>query len=162
MANSELQVRRAVESDLATIQALNKELYDYENARGFYDDSYDLAWTYSEAGTRYFAGLLKADENNSVAFVAFKDDHAIGYLAASLSNPTYRSQKPIAEIDNMFVIQNHRSAGVGSALVNEFMGWAKAVGALRAKVGAFSENSATAFYRKCGFHDHEIVFEKKL
>lgn len=156
-----MEIRRAVEGDREVLQVLNEGLYEYENRLGFYQDLYGLDWTRSQAGAEYFASLL-GSRDDRVAFVAEEQGRAVGYLAASLSSPIYRSKTPIAEIDNMFVLEASRRSGVGASLVEAFVTWARGVGAQRVKVAAFSDNEAVAFYRGCGFGDHEIVLEAPL
>lgn len=155
-------VRTGVPDDLAEVQRLNAALYEFENGRGFYQDSYDLTWTHGASGTAYFRGLLDPQEGG-VAFVAESGGRAVGYLAGSARSYVYRSANPIAEIENMFVEDAWRGRGLGTALVGAFRAWAHEQGVCRLKVGAFAGNaSALGFYRSCGFTDMETFLERPV
>jgi GNAT superfamily N-acetyltransferase len=158
---ADVTIRRAIPADMAEMQRLNKALYTYENSHRLYEDSFDLEWTYSEAGNKYFRELL-SDVPNSTAFVAESDGKVIGYLAAGYREIIYRAGSPVAEIENMCVEEGSRRSGVGRALVETFKQWAEARGAKRLRVTAFAGNAiAISFYRKCGFHDFELTLEQE-
>jgi GNAT superfamily N-acetyltransferase len=155
-------IRRGNSTDLATVQHLNKELFEFEHRQGFYpDDSFNLNWPYEE-GTKYFEECLSPSPGSAV-FIAEAQGKAVGYLCAASSSRAWRSVNPIAELENMYVDESYRRQGVGSLLVESFKEWAKDNGAARIRVGAFSKNvRALGFYHKCGFRDLEIHLEQSL
>lgn len=154
----EMSIRRATLEDISTIIEMNGRLYSYENARGFYQGSYDLNWTYSDDGIRVFQQIL-GDKPENVAFIA-ELNNAIGFLVGSYRDYTYREPNRIAEIDIMFVEEDYRRQGVGSALVDAFKQWAHDHHAARLRVGAFAGNTVAAgFYQKCGFSPFDTIFE---
>lgn len=51
-------IRKATIDDLEAILKLNKALFDYETA---FNKEYNLGWTYSEKGKKYFSDRIKHD-----------------------------------------------------------------------------------------------------
>ena len=156
-------IRRGALADLPDVQRLNQELFQHEHDAQFYDDeSYNLNWPYEEGGIKYFTECL--GENPTAAlFLAVDEGRAVGYLAASFYNRTYRSHNPVGYLDNMYVDPEHRSAGVGTALIDAFKTWAKDNQVLIVRVSAMARNHrAQSFYRKNGFTDREVTLEQSI
>lgn len=145
-------LRLAREDELKVVQDLNHKLFVHDN-KHFND--LNLRWPYEEEGSDYFKN--KINGTKGVCFVAEVDGQAVGYLAGRIfdAGGAYLSKR--AELDNMFVEEEHRSTGVGSALVNKFKEWCKDKGIEKMFVSAFSPNTrALAFYRKNDFSDYSI------
>lgn len=174
---SDITIRPAIPADLAAIQRLNTDLFAYEHDHGFYvDDSFDLDWPLSPAGTAYFTEFLSPDNPSRVAFIAEQTAELtaevpattpaarpIGYLAAAYYDRPYRRPHRIAHLENIFVEADLRRQGVGARLVSAFKAWARESQAARLRVEAFAPNHpALAFYRRQGFSDLEIVLEQSL
>lgn len=162
---SGLAIRRGAPSDMAAVQRLNYALFEYENSLGLYADSFNLDWTYGEAGAKYFQDRL-GEMTPGVVLVAethtSENPEVVGYLAANISRPAYRSQT-IGEIENMFIVEPYRSHGAGTQLVDAFKDWARQNGATRLRVGSFAGNhDALEFYRHRGFTDFELWLEQSL
>lgn len=80
----------------------------------------------------------------------------IGYCVSSVS------AEHTGEIESLFVDQEFRSAGIGTALVTRGLKWMDSLGALRKRVSVGDGNeSAWAFYRKFGFYPRMTVLEQK-
>lgn len=76
--------------------------------------------------------------------VACVDDTLIGYLDGVITGP--------ARLDQLYVCEDWREAGVGAALVGTFLKIAKYAGMRKCTVYALSANSkARTFYHKHGF-----------
>ena len=156
-------IRRAKPEDLPELQRLNRALFDYEHERGFYqDESYRLNWAYEDAGRAAIEGCL-GDIQDKVALIAESGGHAVGYLIGSYTSKSYRTQNPIAELDNIFIEPSSRRSGVGARLFEAFKEWARSSGVKRLKVATFVGNhEAQNFYRKNGFKESEVVLEQPL
>ena len=114
-----LVIRNAKPEEVEIIQNLNNQLINYEMEQGF--DSYVKDWALSEVSKEYFLHLIK----NELVIVAELDGHIVGYLAGSIYKDESFSyyEGLTAELNNMFVLDGYRSYGIGSKLVNSFMGW---------------------------------------
>ncbi|MBD3253115.1 GNAT family N-acetyltransferase [Candidatus Pacearchaeota archaeon] len=151
----DIKIRKAVEDDVKIILEFNQELFDYEYEN--FDKTLDCQWPPNNKN--YFKNSINKD--NSVALVAVDGKKVVGYLVGCLAeSEDYRKISKIAEIDNMFVISEYRNKGVGSFLCEEFFNWVRSKGIRRAKVIVSAKNeSAIAFYKKCGFSDYNYIFE---
>jgi GNAT superfamily N-acetyltransferase len=88
-------------------------------------------------------------DDRSAALVATDDGRVVGYvLGGCLPMPLYGGQ--LAMLQELYVDESHRRAGVARALVEAFTAWADERGA--AIVGlATSRHAARAFYESQGF-----------
>jgi len=151
----EISITKGDISNLAEIQKLNQLLFIKEQKE--YDQKYDTNWPFSEAGIRYYTKELTSKDR--VIFIA-RDNKgkAIGYLAASSKNPSgYINNMKVAELDNTLILDEYRSKGIGSRLVNELKKWAKEIDAQRITVLASYENKkGINFYKKQGFKEKSL------
>ncbi len=150
-------VRRAVRTDVPRIKQLNQMLF--ENDRQ-YDETYNMDWP-NENPDYYLQRVVGSD---GAAFAADAGGRLVGYCIGHLERiPSFRMIRTRAELENIFVEEDFRSSGVGTALVSAFIEWARAHGADVASVTASAQNTrAVAFYRKSGFKDYETTLEMPL
>jgi ribosomal protein S18 acetylase RimI-like enzyme len=88
--------------------------------------------------------------------VAEDDETVIGLITASI-RPTLWHPGPVALIDELVVDQTAQRQGVGKALIDAVVSWARKRGASEIEVSSEADNAAAqAFYRAHGF-DHESV-----
>ncbi len=153
----DIQIRKAQIEDVNEIISLNQQLFDYDSK---FDNTLDKTWP--QKNKDYFEKSITDD--NFLAFVAVADDKIMGYLIGSITKAEdYRNIKDIAELENMFILSNHRKKGIGTLLVNKFVDWAKEKGMKRIKVFASADNQlAINFYKKNYFKDYGITLEKEL
>lgn len=150
-------IKRANIENLEDIQKLNNHLFEleYEN----FDPSLKVGWPFEKEGTEYFSDML----NNEVVFIAIVDDMMVGYLAGSINVESSYVTKSLAELDNMFILEEYRKYGIGTKLINEFKSHCTKIGIQEMKVTASAKNSnAISFYRKNGFDDYEITLKTSL
>ncbi len=153
-----MSIRKASTIDLSAIQALNLNLFRFEQQ---FTDSYSLNWTLSGAGTQYF--IKRIHGKTGIVYVAETDGVLTGYVCGYTYIYKARKKPHMAEIENVYVEEQYRKQGIGTALINAFIGEAKLRGAKTVKLSALIKNtSAQSFYQKHGFDKHEFVFEKEL
>jgi GNAT superfamily N-acetyltransferase len=159
----DITIRPGQPNDLAELQRLNSALFIYEHEQGHYKDSYNLNWPYEDAGIKFFTGCL-GESPDHTAFIAEANGRIIGYLAGSFAVKAYRSlHNPFGELDNMFVEEAFRHAGVGARLFDAFKAWLIQNQVDRVSVAAFSRNAqALNFYRTLGCIDSAIILEMPL
>lgn len=152
-----ITIRQANTSEVSDLQSLNNEVF-INNAK--YDDDLDLNWAQSKKGQKYFTELL--NDQNSLCIIAEDVDRKVGYLAAGPKGIDYRNSKYL-EIQNMGVIPEYRSKGVGKMLMDKSFEWARSKGYQKAFVNAYIKNEgAVNFYKKNGFGEIDISLEKKI
>lgn len=157
---NEIKIENGNIKNLSEIQKLNQLLFVKEQKE--FDPKYDTNWPYKPEGIAYFTRLL--NKENGVVFVAQIDEKIVGYLAASVSHDTkYIDDLKIAELDNMFVLEEYRHQKIGTQLVEEFKKWANDMEASRLVVTAsFGNDMGIEFYKKQGFKDFDLGFRIDL
>lgn len=110
----EIIIKKATIENLNEIQELNNQLFELEYNN--FDSSLKVGWPFEKAGTEYFSNML----NNQVVFIALVDNSIVGYLAGSINVESSYVTKSLAELDNMFILEDYRKYGIGTKLVTEF------------------------------------------
>ena len=164
-----VKIRRATIKDLKQIQELNLRLFNYDKK---FDPTLNCDWTLSKQGEDYFRSMIQGESGSGFVAVAVVDsgkgkadgEKIAGYLAGTLAEQKeYRIKSALAELENMFILEEFRRQGIGSKLFDAFVGWCKSKKVGRIKVVASALNmNAVNFYRKNDFKDHDIVLEKEL
>ena len=150
-----MNIRKAKEKDIGEIVELNYALFQ-EDA-GQRDPFMNLNWP-REEGDEHFSRLVSGD--HSVCLLAEIDGKIVGYLAGYTMDATSLRPVNLAELESMFVRQEFRGQGVGTALANEFMKWSKQKGAQRVSVTAYAANEkAVEFYKGLGFEPRNLSLE---
>ena len=150
-------IRQANLSDLQMIQKLNHELFKLEKKS--FDSTLVVDWPLSSDGEKYFKDLIE----NDYVIVATDNDNVIGYLAGSINERGVYSLVQYGEINNMFVANEYRGCGIGTALVKKFKEYCVAQGIKDLKVVASAKNkSAQDFYKKQGFGEFDITLTASI
>lgn len=144
--------------NLKDIQELNHQLCVKENKE--FDLTINEDYPIQKAGEEYFKERIE----NGCALVAEVDNKIVGYLVGGMSEISdYRNVSKIAEAENMYVLEEYRSLGIGGKLFQKFVDWCKTRGVEIIKVVASAKNTkAIEFYKKEGFETYDIVLERKL
>ena len=151
-----VEIRKANINDLKEIQMLNHKLFEKEKKE--FDSTLDCSWPLGEEGTQYFKDRI---EKNGLALIAEDEGKIIGYLVGAKTEiESYREKNSIAELENMVVLEEYRSKGIGTKLTNEFLNWAKNFDIIKVKASAQNKKGIN-FYRKLGFLDYDITLEKR-
>lgn len=150
-------IKKATIENLNEIQELNNQLFELEYNN--FDSSLKVGWPFEKEGIEYFSDML----NNQVVFIALVDNSVVGYLAGSINVESSYVTKSLAELDNMFILENYRKYGIGTKLVNEFKKYCLNIGIQEIKVTASTRNNnAIKFYKNNGFEDFEVTFKMTL
>jgi ribosomal protein S18 acetylase RimI-like enzyme len=155
------EIVKAAKNDIQEIQELNLNLFRKEFVE--YDNSLNLSWTKGEIGTNYFARSV--EHERACSLVARVDGEVVGYLVGWIKNRKNpcRTIGVQAELENMFVVKDFRNNGIGTALVQAFLKWAKSKGIRNIRVGVYSANDrARRFYQSLGFEDKTSILEVNI
>ena len=151
-------VRRAVAADLPVLARLSGGLFAADS--GQYDPYTDQEWP-ARDGESYYGKLI--DGQRSAIWLALAGDEPVGFATGKLGGPYSTRPVVVADLESVFVVAEHRSAGTGAALVAGFLAWARANGADVAQVTAYSANTrAQAFYERIGFAPHTVTLEMRV
>ncbi|HKL44068.1 MAG TPA: GNAT family N-acetyltransferase [Candidatus Absconditabacterales bacterium] len=153
-------IKTATIDNLKNIQELNLKLFKKEFEE--YDSLLNVNWTFGEFGTKYYQDKIIND--NCCVLVAVVDDNIIGYLCGGITKgEEYRNLPIVAELENIFVLNDFRSKGIGTKLYNKFIEWCKIKKVGKLKVEASVKNKlAIEFYRKNNFKDYTLILEADL
>lgn len=150
-------VRKAQIADLDEILRLNFELFKKEHKE--YDPGLNLDWTYG-IGKEIFKDSI--ENNDGFNAVAVGNNKIIGYLRGSLFQLSWKKGCG-AELDSMFVDENHRNQGIGKRLGLEFIKWCKQKKIDYVDVRASGKNElGIDFYKQIGFKNYDVVLEIRL
>lgn len=121
-----------------------------------YDPVYDVSPGAEGTMRRFLAEM--ASGSNSFLFVAVSGDEIVGFISGELreGSPTFRS-KTWASVDDVFVEPDHRSLGVGRALLGSVISWAGQKGANGVSLQVAAANGrARKFYEELGFREISV------
>lgn len=152
-----VNIRSANKDDVKALQVLNDHVF-IDNQK--YDADLDMGWAQSDKGKTYFTELF--NNSKSCCFIAEENGRKIGYIAAKPKYVSYRKSRYL-EIENMGVIPEFRSKGIGTMLISKCLNWAKAHGFQKAFVNAYFQNKrALDFYKRSGFLEIDVSLERNL
>ncbi|MFH1210354.1 MAG: GNAT family N-acetyltransferase [archaeon] len=154
----QIRIEPATINHLKDIQNLNLQLCEKEHKE--FDPTINPKFPIQKEGEDYFKERIK----NDCALVALFNGKVVGYLVGAISEAEeYRNVSRIAEAENMLVLEEFRSKGIGKQLFQEFIKWCKSKKIKRVKVVASALNKhAIEFYRREGFDDYDLVLEKEI
>jgi ribosomal protein S18 acetylase RimI-like enzyme len=99
---------------------------------------------------------------DAICLIAEEGSRKIGYIAAAKKNISACRSRYI-EIENMGVIPDFRSKGIGALLIKECMKVAKSRGFQKAYVNAYIKNTeAVDFYKRNGFLEIDVSLERNI
>lgn len=154
-----ITIRRATEADIETIQSFGSKLLNFE--RENYDSSLDENWAFSdEAKAKYLAAI-----NERYVTIAEVDGEPAGFLIGSVITPKAGDARGIiqANLQNIYVDETQRKAGIGGMLVEDFRTHCRSVGVKRLNVSVLAANeTAVDFYNTVGFKPRSINLSQEL
>lgn len=153
----EVKIRQAKTDDWKLIQDLNNYVFLADKVN---DDDLDLNWPFSSKGIKYYKDLTSGKWGHCL--IAFRGNEALGYVALAEKDFGYRKSKYI-EIENIGVLPQYRSQGIGKGLIDAAIKWAREQNATKLYVSAYWGNKkAINFYKKNGFYETGLELDKKL
>lgn len=154
-----VEIRLAREDELEAVQRLNSGAFENDKP---HDPYLVMNWPFDPAtGGGYFKQRIAGD--GGVCLVAVAEDQSIvGYVCGGMHQiESYRSGMR-SELENMFVDENFRRSGVGTALIEHFVEWSRQQGADEVYVSAYFDNQrAISFYKSAGFesYSHDLLLD---
>lgn len=153
----DIEIKKADITYLKDIQNLNNQLFELEYNN--FDSALKVGWTFEEKGTSYFKDMLE----NEIVYIALDKDNVVGYLAGSINIQGSYVTKSLAEVDNMFVLEEYRKYGIGTKLIGEFKEYCLQNKIEELKVTASAKNiNAISFYKKNGFNEFETTLKQEV
>ncbi|MDP3026893.1 MAG: GNAT family N-acetyltransferase [Nanoarchaeota archaeon] len=155
-----IKIRKATLKDLKIIQELNHKLCKEENKQ--FDITVNPDFPVTKEGEEYFK--IRIEKDDGCALIASDGEKIIGYLVGGILKPeSYRILSEIAELGDMFVLEEYRNKSVGTKLHSSFIDWCGKKGIKRIRVVASAKNlKAINFYKKNKFKEYDLVLERDL
>ena len=155
-----IEIKEATIENLRDIQKLNHQLCKKENKE--FDSTINPNWPLSKEGEDYFKDRIS--KKDGYVLIALIDGQIVGYLTGGIVEAEdYRNIPNLAELENMFIVEEHRNKNIGAKLHQLFVGWCKEKVIERFKVVVSSENiKAINFYKNNKFKDYDIVLESEI
>lgn len=121
-----------------------------------YDPIYATSPDAGNTMRRFLADLTSS--SHSFLFVAVLDEETIGFVSGELreGSPTFHP-KTWASVDDVYVVPEYRSLGVGRALLQNVESWAqeKSASGISLQVAA-ANTRGREFYEKLGFREVSV------
>ncbi|MFK7966970.1 MAG: N-acetyltransferase family protein [Burkholderiaceae bacterium] len=135
-------IREATALDAKAIMPLIQQYWAFEDLPGF-----------SESAIEAPLSNLLSDKRLGQGWVALEQDEAVAYLLVVYVF-SLEHQGLTAEIDEFFIAEPYRSAGLGHAMLNEAEAAATIAGCSNLSLQVSDQNQpAIRFYRHTGFED---------
>jgi len=146
-----ITIRKATDSDISAIENLSLELIEVTEDNDGFDAKRILDnYCYFLQDDSYYILVAELDEK-LIGFVSFTTYRTL--LHPGLSGLACE----------LFVTESHRAKGVGTLLVESFFEECKKLGCCEVEISTgFNNNRAMRFYKKFGFEERGIIFEKDL
>ena len=153
MEKRDIRIRSARREDAAETARLWMQSAKEHAA---YDEVYVTAPDAERMMRRFLSDLASGPQ--TFLFVATSEGQTVGFISGELreGSPTFRP-KTWSSIEDVFVLPEYRSLGLGHALVDHVSSWAKRKGAngVSLQVAAANER-AREFYTELGFREVSV------
>jgi GNAT superfamily N-acetyltransferase len=159
VAHPELRIRRAGAGDVDALLTISSGLWA-EDAGTHDPEVMNTDWP-AQHGRASFEALI--DDPDRLGLLAEVGGDLAGGLMGSFPELTPFVRLREARLNSLWVLPDHRGAGVGGPLVDAFLDWARERGAPYAIVTAFAANTgAQRFYERQGFGSHTVTLRTSL
>jgi ribosomal protein S18 acetylase RimI-like enzyme len=157
----DIAVRRATESDLATLGRLGALLMQTHYA--FDKQRFMAPGTNPAEGYGWFLGS-QLNQEDSIVLVAERAGSVVGYVYAGLEPRSWKElREPAGFIHDLAVDESARRTGVATALVEAAIEWLRAQGVLRVLLCTAEQNSvALSLFSRLGFRRTMIEMTREL
>lgn len=159
MIMKNVAIRKALVSDLDSLLVLCAGLVQYDSQ---YDPTLSDGWASSAEAKELFTSRIT--EPDGIVLVAIVGDKIVGYLLGGLVEASsYRKVKVLAELEELFVLDEFRRYSIGAKLIAQFDLWCQERHPDRVHVVVSGSNAkAIAFYKRHGFYEYNAVLEKTV
>lgn len=141
-----MEIRRITLNDLDRVFELLNELYENKLKYEIFERIYKL----------------KLNDENSYYIIAIEDNKIIGVLTSELQVKLHRAKKQ-SFIEDLIVDKDHRSKGVGKALLENAVEYAKNNDCEVIELTSYIKNeNAHKFYENNNFIKHSYKFKQYL
>jgi GNAT superfamily N-acetyltransferase len=159
VTDSPVEIRRAGPGDVDALLTVSTGLWR-EDAGTHDPEVMNTDWP-TEHGRAWFEAL--PGDPDRVGLIAEIGGRLAGGLMGSYPELTPFVRQREARLNSLWVLPDHRGAGVGGLLVEAFREWARERGARYAVVTAFAANpTAIRLYEKHGFGSHTVTLRTTL
>ena len=132
---------------------------DYKNLMQLYN-GFVGEDRYSKYNNDSFSKVIKS--KNNFIYVAEENKQLIGFVSFSV-RLVVRYAKPIAELDELFVLPEYRGKGIGKSLMNKILDKAKELNCYRLFIEThYNHKAAHKLYEKLSFTNYGYHFIKNL
>ncbi len=153
------RIRRAGVGDIDALLTISSGLWA-EDAGTHDPEVMNTDWP-KQHGRASFEALV--GEPDRIGLLADIGGDLAGGLMGSLPELTPFVRLREARLNSLWVLPDHRGAGVGGLLVDAFLDWARERGAPYAVVTAFAANpGAVHLYERHGFGSHTVTLRTPL
>ena len=141
-----MKLRKAKKEDMEDIQDLRYLLAKYDKSLGL--DIVVTEWGYTEVGKKDLEYFL----NQQYIYVAEENQKIVGFITAEIFKKKVWYSVQLGSINNIFVLEEYRNQGIGTALMKTMMNALKEVGITNIQLDTYNKNSkAIKFYEGLGF-----------
>jgi GNAT superfamily N-acetyltransferase len=154
-----VEIRRARAGDVDAYLTVASGLW-HEDAGTHDPEVMNTDWP-AQHGRASFESLL-GDPDRVALFADVRGELAGGVMGSYPDLTPFVRQRE-ARLNSLWVLPEHRGAGVGGLLVEAFLDWARDRGAKYAVVTAFAANAtAIRLYEGRGFRPHTVTLRADL
>jgi N-acetylglutamate synthase-like GNAT family acetyltransferase len=145
-----MQIRKAVISDIPTIQQIAEEIW-----RPTYGQILSEEETVYMLDLMYRTEVLKNQiEGHIHFFIVEEPSHALGYFAFEQTGNTH------AKLHKIYLRPQKKSTGIGTEIIQFLKNWATERSVETIELNVNKKNSAVLFYEKMGFERiSEVVLD---
>lgn len=131
----------------------------YKEIMALYGKFVEDSKRFAKSNNDSYKQILKS--KNSFVYVAFINKKIVGFISFSL-RAVVRHPRPILEIEEFFVVPEHRRKGIGKALMNVAISFAKKKKCSRIFLASSKERTdAHKFYKSMKFEEYGYHFLMK-
>jgi ribosomal protein S18 acetylase RimI-like enzyme len=152
-----MTIRPALTTDLPTIKQLNHFILAQNKT---FNPDYIDRFADTPAGKKYFKEAIAHPDG--CFFILEDDNKAVGFING-YPKPVSSWDSHVFEIDNLGILPNYQSQGLGTQLLNHVIDWAQQHGFDRILINTYMANTpAISFYKQHGFHPLDMSLIKSI
>lgn len=152
-----MKIRKAKIDDYENIINLYKQLHDEETK---YDENIIDNYIVDKKQAKIIKDKIKSKKE--IFLIAEVDKKIVGLIDGYIFDSIYYKDK-ISILEHICVDKEYRNKKIATSLINEFSEKSKKKGAKYIRLFVFDNNDkATNLYKKLGFTDYIVYYNKKI